>query len=74
MIVSLTFNTLINGFCRTGKTLVALKLFEEMADGRNELGDICKPDVVTYDSIIDGLGKDGFLIRQRNCFCLLITL
>lgn len=40
--------------------MVALNLFEEMAKGRAEFCDFCKPDTLAYNSITDGLYKEGF--------------
>ncbi|KAL6498663.1 hypothetical protein OROGR_028210 [Orobanche gracilis] len=62
----ITYNTLINGMCRTGQVNRALKLFEELQLKGNF------PDSITYSTLIEGLqrvGRDGDaykLFEQMN--------
>ncbi|WOG95564.1 hypothetical protein DCAR_0414889 [Daucus carota subsp. sativus] len=46
------YNTIIDGLCKSSNTSVALKLLRKM----EEIG--CKPDAITYNSIIDSLYKE----------------
>ncbi|KAK3211897.1 hypothetical protein Dsin_016603 [Dipteronia sinensis] len=47
---------------------VALKLRDEMVKGNGEIGPICKPDIISYSSIIDGLCKDGSIDKAKELF------
>lgn len=47
---------------------LALKLHDEMVNGINKLGVICKPNIVTYGSIIDGLCKDDYVDKAKDLF------
>ncbi|XP_031271280.1 pentatricopeptide repeat-containing protein At1g62670, mitochondrial-like [Pistacia vera] len=58
-----TFNCLIKG-----KISVAIKLLEEMVNGNKESSVICRLDVVTYNTIIDGLCKAGLVEKARQLF------
>ncbi|XP_031278084.1 putative pentatricopeptide repeat-containing protein At1g12700, mitochondrial [Pistacia vera] len=47
---------------------VAIKLLEEMAKGNEESSDICKPNVVPYNTIIDGLCKAALVKKARELY------
>ena len=64
-----TYNTLIDGLCRTGHTIVALNLFEEMTNGNGEFGVVCEPNTVTCTTIIDVRIDDSDWCASK-CFCL----
>ncbi|XP_031248665.1 pentatricopeptide repeat-containing protein At1g09820-like [Pistacia vera] len=49
----ITCNILIDGLCKTGKISVAIKLLEEMGKENKESGVICRPDAITYSTVID---------------------
>ncbi|KAK1549890.1 hypothetical protein Q3G72_009668 [Acer saccharum] len=63
-----TYGTLIHSLCRTGHTIVALQLHEQRVNGNSKYGDICKPGVVWYGSMIDGLSKDGYTDKAKELF------
>ncbi|XP_031265483.1 putative pentatricopeptide repeat-containing protein At1g12700, mitochondrial [Pistacia vera] len=65
---AITYWTLIKGLCQTGNTSVALRLHEEMVAGNGEGGVICKPDIVSYGSMIDGLCKDELVDKAKELF------
>ncbi|CAL5192386.1 unnamed protein product [Lathyrus oleraceus] len=46
----ITLNTVINGFCKTGRVGEALKVLDDML-----MGKFCAPDVVTFTTLISGL-------------------
>ncbi|TXG53683.1 hypothetical protein EZV62_018939 [Acer yangbiense] len=58
-----TFSRLIKGH-----TIVSLQLHEQMVNGNSKYGGICKPGVVWYGIMIDGLCKDGFTDRAKELF------
>ena len=39
-----------------------------MANGNREFGVVCKPNTVTYNTIIDGLCKEGFVDKAKELF------
>ncbi|KAJ1700046.1 hypothetical protein LUZ63_008558 [Rhynchospora breviuscula] len=51
----ISYNTLIDGMCRTGNTRVGLDLCRRMATQ----GSCCEPDVVTYTTLIRGFCQEG---------------
>ncbi|KAK4858823.1 hypothetical protein QYF36_022628 [Acer negundo] len=57
---------LINGLCRTRNTSAALKLHEQTVKGNGENGVICRPNIVSYNSMIDGLCKDGLINKAKE--------
>ncbi|XP_031257991.1 pentatricopeptide repeat-containing protein At1g12300, mitochondrial-like [Pistacia vera] len=65
---ALMYWTLIKRLCQTGNTSVVLRLHEEMVAGNGEGGVICKPDIISYGSIIDGLCKDGLVDKAKEYF------
>ncbi|XP_031257988.1 putative pentatricopeptide repeat-containing protein At3g16710, mitochondrial [Pistacia vera] len=65
---ALTYWTLIKRLCQTGNTSIVLRLHEEMVAGNGEGVVICKPDIVSYGSIIDGLCKDGLVDKAKELF------
>ncbi|XP_038896391.1 LOW QUALITY PROTEIN: pentatricopeptide repeat-containing protein At3g22470, mitochondrial-like [Benincasa hispida] len=52
-----TYGTLIKELCRTGNVNIALKLHQEMLNDTGQYGINCKPNVICYHIIIDGLCK-----------------
>lgn len=48
-------NMLLKGTCEMGKAQMALQLLGEVS----HLGGICKPNDVTFNTVIDGLCKEG---------------
>jgi pentatricopeptide repeat protein len=57
-----THNKIINGLCKTGETAAAAGLLKKM----EEAG--CQPDAVTYNTIIDSLGKDRRMNEASDIF------
>ncbi|KAJ4838898.1 hypothetical protein Tsubulata_006760, partial [Turnera subulata] len=57
-----TYNTVVNGMCKIGKTKVAVGLLRRM----EKVG--CHPDVPTYSTVIDGLCKDGQVAEALHLF------
>ncbi|KAK1386002.1 putative pentatricopeptide repeat-containing protein, mitochondrial [Heracleum sosnowskyi] len=55
-----TFNTMINGLCKTGHTDIALWLFRFMEKCH------CAPDSITYNTVIDSLCKGGLVDDALN--------
>ena len=49
---------------RMGNTSVALRLYDEMVSGNG----VCKPNVIIYGSIIDGLCTEGRVEKARELF------
>ncbi|KAL9358769.1 hypothetical protein Peur_046892 [Populus x canadensis] len=47
---------------------VAVKFHEEMLSGNGKFGIYCKPNLVCYGSIIDGLCKDGLAEKAKELF------
>lgn len=47
---------------------VAVKFHEEMLSGNGKFGIYCKPNLVCYGSIIDGLCKDGLAEKAKKLF------
>ena len=52
---TVTYSTLIQGFCQSGKLNVAKELFQEM------VSEGAHPDIVTYKILLDGLCDKGEL-------------
>ncbi|KAJ4879246.1 Pentatricopeptide repeat-containing protein [Raphanus sativus] len=52
---TVTYNTLVQGFCEAGKLNVAKQLFQEMVSGG------AHPNIVTYKILLDGLCDNGEL-------------
>ncbi|MQL96915.1 hypothetical protein Taro_029593 [Colocasia esculenta] len=53
----ITYNTLVKGICRRGNASMALNVLKEMA----AKGSSCKPNKVTYCTILDCLFKEGYM-------------
>lgn len=51
-----TYTAMIRGYCKMGSIEDALKLFDEMH---------CKPNLVTYNTIVNGLAKKGMMLKAR---------
>lgn len=56
-----TMTTLIKGLCKMGNTSGAIQLLRKMEG-------VCKPDVVTFNTIIDSFCKDGLIPEALNLF------
>ncbi|XP_038899857.1 pentatricopeptide repeat-containing protein At3g22470, mitochondrial-like [Benincasa hispida] len=54
--------------CKTGNINIAFKLHEEMLHETGRYGINCKPDVISYSIIIDGLCKDRQEDKARELF------
>jgi pentatricopeptide repeat protein len=61
----LLFNILLKGLCDENNSQEALELLHTMAHN----GGSCAPDVVSYNTVIDGLCKDGQVDNAYNLFC-----
>ncbi|KAL0288122.1 UNVERIFIED_CONTAM: hypothetical protein Scaly_2741400 [Sesamum calycinum] len=71
----ITYSTLIDGLCGSGRLEAAIDLFEEM-DGRLEeakeifdemKGAGLKPDTVIYTTLINSLCRVAELMKLLNC-------
>ncbi|XP_008790438.3 pentatricopeptide repeat-containing protein At1g74900, mitochondrial [Phoenix dactylifera] len=67
-----TYNILLKGFFRAGQIKEALAFFSQMKKrGRKEnsnSGANCRPDVVSYTTMVHGLGLAGRLHKARKVF------
>ncbi|KAI9177193.1 hypothetical protein LWI28_012154 [Acer negundo] len=63
-----TFSTLIQELCRSDNTIVALQFHEQVVNGNSKYSITCKPNVVWYGSMIDGLCKYGFINKAKELF------
>ncbi|KAJ4770171.1 Pentatricopeptide repeat (PPR-like) superfamily protein [Rhynchospora pubera] len=61
--------TLIDAFCKCGKTKTGLELARRMA----EEGSCCKPNVVTYNTLIHGFCREGEIAEARKVLHEMIT-
>ncbi|KAM5583621.1 hypothetical protein ABKV19_003485 [Rosa sericea] len=61
-----TFNTLVKGFCMMGNNTAAIQLLRKME------GNGCEPNIVSYSTIIDSLGKDTLVVDAMNLFSEMI--
>ncbi|XP_037491417.1 putative pentatricopeptide repeat-containing protein At1g12700, mitochondrial isoform X3 [Jatropha curcas] len=57
-----TYNVIVNGLCKIGKTTVAFDILKRMV----EKG--CLPNVVSFNAIIDSLCKDRFVTKALDLF------
>ncbi|KAF7082049.1 hypothetical protein CFC21_085930 [Triticum aestivum] len=61
-----SYNILFKGLCNERRSQEALELINIMVeDGRG----CCRPDVVTYNTVIDGLLKEGEVGKAYSLFC-----
>ncbi|KAK1303689.1 Pentatricopeptide repeat-containing protein [Acorus calamus] len=58
-----TYNILIRGFCLNRKVDEAVRLFVQLDRGG---GGRCKPDIITYNTLIDSLCRDGRVEAAHN--------
>ncbi|KAG9457198.1 hypothetical protein H6P81_001706 [Aristolochia fimbriata] len=63
-----TYNLLVKGFFRAGQVTQGYKFFIQMG----ERGGNAKPDVVTYTTVIHGLGVNGNTSKARKVFRMMI--
>ena len=59
----ITYNSLLNGFCKVGDTTAVVQLFRNMEKDR-----FCKPNIVSYNTVINGLCKDGLCVDALSLF------
>ncbi|XP_072972394.1 pentatricopeptide repeat-containing protein At1g74900, mitochondrial [Typha angustifolia] len=62
-----TYNIILKGFFRAGQVKQAWEFFTEMKKRGKKEG-ICRPDVVSYTTVVHGLGLDGQLDKARKVF------
>lgn len=62
-----TYLTVINGLCKSGRALEALELLRLLENGR------CKPDVKAYNTVIDGLCKDRMVDDAFQIFSTMVN-
>ncbi|CAD6243009.1 unnamed protein product [Miscanthus lutarioriparius] len=65
---AVTFNTLADGWCRVKDTSRALDILRQMMKKRGSNDENCKPDVVSYTTVLHELGVAGQLDRARKVF------
>ncbi|XP_042389591.1 pentatricopeptide repeat-containing protein At1g74900, mitochondrial-like isoform X2 [Zingiber officinale] len=71
-----TYNILLKGFFRIGQVNEALQFFKQMKKRgrRGGPGDLeCRPDVVSYTTMVHGLGLAGLLQKARKVFDEMIS-
>ncbi|CAI9759847.1 unnamed protein product [Fraxinus pennsylvanica] len=61
-----TFNSLFKGLCRSGNSEVALRMLEEVENGKG-MSDF-RPNLICYNTLIDGLCKEGLLNKGKQLF------
>ena len=59
---TVTYNVMINGFCKDKDFKTAYKILDEM------MGNGCKPDVISYNVILGDLFKDGKWSEANDLF------
>ncbi|MQL85404.1 hypothetical protein Taro_017920 [Colocasia esculenta] len=62
-----TYNILLKGYFRSGQEKEAWAFFLQMKK-RSKEGSNCKPDVVSYTTVVHGLGLAGHVDRARKVF------
>lgn len=63
-----SYNILLKGFFRAGQVREGWEFLKEMKKrGRKGEGD-CRPDVVSYTTVVHGLGVDGQVEKARKVF------
>nr|XP_045086177.1 protein Rf1, mitochondrial-like [Aegilops tauschii subsp. strangulata] len=60
-----SYNILFKGLCNEKRSQEALELINIMVED----GGSCRPDVVTYSTVIDGLLKEGEVGKAYSLFC-----
>ncbi|CAM8901649.1 unnamed protein product [Rhodiola kirilowii] len=63
-----TYGTLLKGLCSTGNSRIALNLHEQIADGTHELSGDLQLNLICYNTLIDGLCKDGLIDKAKELF------
>ncbi|KAJ4789656.1 Pentatricopeptide repeat (PPR-like) superfamily protein [Rhynchospora pubera] len=58
------YNTLLDGYCRTGNIRMGLELFRLMS----KEGNSCKPDAVTFGTLIHGFCREGEIAVATEMF------
>ncbi|CAM8907128.1 unnamed protein product [Rhodiola kirilowii] len=63
-----TYGVLLKGLCSSGNSRIALNLHEQIADGTHDLSGVLQLDSICYNTLIDGLCKDGLIDRAMELF------
>lgn len=63
-----TYNILLKGFFRAGQLREGQEFFAQMKKRGRKGGKCCRPDVVSYTTVVHGLGIDGQIERARKVF------
>ncbi|CAM8899404.1 unnamed protein product [Rhodiola kirilowii] len=63
-----TFRTLLKGLCLTGNSRIALNLHEQIVDGTHDLSGDLQLETRCYNTLIDGLCKDGLIDKANELF------
>ncbi|CAM8899266.1 unnamed protein product [Rhodiola kirilowii] len=63
-----TYGTLLKGLCSTGNSRIALNLHERIADGTHVFSGDLQLDLICYNTLIDGLCKDGLIDKAKELF------
>lgn len=63
-----SYNILLKGFFRAGQVKEGWEFFVEMKKRWKKGGECCRPDVVSYTTVVHGLGIDGQIDRARKVF------
>ncbi|KAG0490743.1 hypothetical protein HPP92_007606 [Vanilla planifolia] len=63
-----TYNILLNGFFRSGQVKEGWEFFVQMKKRGQKAASICYPDVVSYTTVVHGLGIAGQTDKARKVF------
>ncbi|CAM8907125.1 unnamed protein product [Rhodiola kirilowii] len=63
-----TYGVLLKGLCSSGNSRIALNLHELIADATHDLSGVLQLDSICYNTLIDGLCKDGLIDRAMELF------
>ncbi|ONK59619.1 uncharacterized protein A4U43_C08F8330 [Asparagus officinalis] len=63
-----TYNILLKGFFRAGQVREGWDFFVQMKKRGRKGAECCRPDVVSYTTVVHGLGIDGQIERARKVF------
>ncbi|CAM8907124.1 unnamed protein product [Rhodiola kirilowii] len=62
------YGVLLKGLCSTGNSRIALNLHVQIADGTHDLSGVLQINCICYNTLIDGLCKDGLIDRAMELF------
>ncbi|KAK8956077.1 Pentatricopeptide repeat-containing protein [Platanthera guangdongensis] len=68
-----TYNILLKGFFRSGQVNEAWQFFLQMKKRGRKMGSDCLPDVVSYTTVVHGLGLAGQIENARKVFDEMIS-